>query len=156
MGFVPVLVDLEGESVNEGSSGKFRQREGKPVGRKDEEPSLLWISNQRLRYLRTRYERGEIIFESEPEKEPEVPHRAEAPTAWVGDLFPALATIDSAAKLDAALTTGSPRRPTSRSRPESWSNTRGPVKAPLNIHVRENLGQSTAMGSGARLEVTLP
>jgi hypothetical protein len=25
------------------------------------------------RYLRTRYERGEIIFELEPEKEPEVP-----------------------------------------------------------------------------------
>ena len=73
VGFVPVLVDLEGESVNEGSSGKFRQREGKPVGRKDEEPSLIWISNQRLRYFRTRYERGEIIFELEPEKEPEVP-----------------------------------------------------------------------------------
>jgi hypothetical protein len=31
-----------------GSSGKFRQREGKPVGRKDEEPSLSWIWNQRL------------------------------------------------------------------------------------------------------------
>ena len=26
-----------------------------------------------FRYLRTRYERGEIIFELEPEKEPEVP-----------------------------------------------------------------------------------
>ena len=48
VGFVLVLVDLEGESVNEGSSGKFRQREGKPVGRKDEEPSLLWIFESKV------------------------------------------------------------------------------------------------------------
>ena len=69
------MLDTDGKLVSTffGSSGKFRQREGKPVGRKDEEPSLIWISNQRLRYFRTRYERGEIIFELEPEKEPEVP-----------------------------------------------------------------------------------
>jgi hypothetical protein len=37
-----------GTSQNKGSSGKFRQRKGKPVGRKNEEPSLSWIWNQRL------------------------------------------------------------------------------------------------------------
>ena len=54
------LVQVKGHNgSNSGSSGKFRQREGKPVGRKDEEPSL---SIKSYRYLRTRYEKGEIIF----------------------------------------------------------------------------------------------
>ena len=36
-----------------------------------------------FRYLRTRYEGGEIIFEVEPEKEPEGTSRAEAAAARV-------------------------------------------------------------------------
>ena len=39
------------ESRKRGSSGKFRHREGKLVGRKDEEPSLSWIWNQGLPVL---------------------------------------------------------------------------------------------------------
>jgi hypothetical protein len=31
-----------------GSSGKFRQSNGKPVGKENEEPSLSWIWNQGL------------------------------------------------------------------------------------------------------------
>jgi hypothetical protein len=49
-----VALDKQGHPISRhleasfGSSGKFRQREGKPVGRKDEEPSLSWIWNQGL------------------------------------------------------------------------------------------------------------
>ena len=59
--------------MRSGSSGKFRHREGKLVGRKDEEPSLSWIGMKGYRYRRTRYEKEEIIFELEPEERPEVP-----------------------------------------------------------------------------------
>ena len=52
-----------------GSSGKFRQSNGKRVGKENEEPSLSWIWNQRVTGIRrTRYEKGEIIFELEPNR----------------------------------------------------------------------------------------
>jgi zinc-finger of transposase IS204/IS1001/IS1096/IS1165 len=48
---------------------------GGEAGRKKKMKSLLYhgFGIKGYRYLRTRYEKGEIVFELEPENEPEVP-----------------------------------------------------------------------------------
>ena len=65
-------------SVHPESFGKG----GKLVGREDEEPSLSWIGIKGYRYRRTRYEKGEIIFELEPERASGSAAGAEADASW--------------------------------------------------------------------------